>query len=87
MSESKPSCFGIPEICMPRDEHDIIQPQEACNLCNHLQDCLRTAIDACGGIRKLKPESAFTIEESEKPGGIAGAIMRWSERKLAAQKR
>ena len=49
MPDSRPSCFGISEHCMPRDENGIIQPQEHCRHCDHLRECLQEAIDACGG--------------------------------------
>lgn len=77
---------------MPRDENGIIQPQENCRTCDYLRDCLQTAIAACGGIEKIKSNSSAQSEEpagyktTEEPGGILGAIMRWSERKRAAQK-
>jgi hypothetical protein len=71
---------------MPRDEDNIIQPQEDCRLCEHLRDCLRTAVAACGGVGKIKSESSPASEKSEETGGIVGAILRWSERKRAAQK-
>ena len=92
MVDERPSCFGIPEHCMPRDENGIIQPQENCRFCDHLRECLQTAIAASGGVEKLKAdrgyESAKSLEgeKSEEPGGIVGAIMRWSERKRNAQK-
>ena len=86
MVEERPSCFGIPEYCMPRDENGIIQPQENCRFCNHLQACLQTAIAACGGVEKLKADSGSESEKSEDSGGIVGAILRWSERKRNAQK-
>ena len=89
MVDDRPSCFGIPEYCMPRDENGIIQPQENCRFCEHLRDCLQTAIAASGGVEKLKYGSRNEAEkssESEAPGGIVGAILRWSERKRNAQK-
>ncbi|MGW8220529.1 MAG: hypothetical protein ACWGP1_00150 [Syntrophobacteria bacterium] len=87
MPDSRPSCFGISEHCMPRDENGIIQPQENCRLCDHLRECLQEAIDACGGVEKLKAESgSHSTDKQEEPGGIVGAILRWSERKRAAQR-
>ena len=87
MTESKPSCFGIPEICMPRDDDGIIQPQEDCSRCEHVRHCLQAAIAASGGIEKIRPEREdATDDKSEEPSGIIGAIVRWSERKRAAQK-
>jgi hypothetical protein len=92
MVDDKPSCFGISEHCMPRDENNIIQPQEKCRLCDYLRDCLQSAIAASGGVEKLKSvsrseaEKSFESERSEEPGGIVGAILRWSERKRNAQK-
>ena len=77
---------------MPRDENGIIQPQENCRFCDHLRECLQTAIAASGGVEKLKAdrgyESAKSLEgeKSEEPGGVVGAILRWSERKRNAQK-
>ena len=86
MSESRPPCFGIPEECMPRDENRIIQPQERCRLCDHLKECLRTAIASSGGIDKVRSVQNRDPEESEEPGGIVGAVLRWSARKRAAQR-
>ncbi len=86
MDNTRPSCFGIPENCMPRDENGIIQPQENCRLCDHLRECLQTAITACGGVEKIKSNTSSESEKPEEPGGIVGAILRWSERKRAAQK-
>ena len=87
MPDSRPSCFGIAEHCMPRDENGIIQPQENCRLCDHLRECLQEAIDACGGVEKLKAESgSHSTDKQEEPGGVIGAILRWSERKRAAQR-
>ena len=86
MPDSRPSCFGIPESCMPRDEDGIIQPQEKCGPCDHLRECLQEAIAACGGVEKIKSDQAPEREKSEEAGGIVGAILRWSERKRAAQK-
>ncbi|UCG14571.1 MAG: hypothetical protein JSU72_09040 [Deltaproteobacteria bacterium] len=86
MDESRPSCFGIPEKCMPRDENGIIQPQELCRDCNHLRACLQEAISASGGIDRLKHKNALEGEKPDQPGGIVGAILRWSERKREAQK-
>ncbi|MEJ2233163.1 MAG: hypothetical protein P8X67_04500 [Syntrophobacterales bacterium] len=87
MPDSRPSCFGISEHCMPRDENGIIQPQENCRLCDHLRECLQEAIDACGGVEKLKAESgSHSTDKQEEPGGVVGAILRWSERKRAAQR-
>ena len=92
MVDDRPSCFGLPEHCMPRDENGIIQPQENCRLCNHLRDCLQSAIAASGGVEKLKygsrteSEKTSKSEESEEPGGIVGAILRWSERKRNVQR-
>ena len=72
---------------MPRDENGIIQPQEHCRLCDHLRECLQEAIAACGGVDKLKAESgSHSTDKQEEPGGVVGAILRWSERKRAAQK-
>jgi hypothetical protein len=72
---------------MPRDENGIIQPQENCRLCDHLRECLQEAIDACGGVEKLKAESgSHSTDKQEEPGGVIGAILRWSERKRAAQR-
>ena len=84
MPDSRPTCFGIPENCMPRDENGIVQPQENCRLCDYLRDCLQAAIAACGGVDKIKSETSLTVEKEEKPGGIVGAILRWSERKRRA---
>ena len=92
MVDDRPSCYGLPEYCMPRDENGIIQPQEKCRFCNHLRDCLQSAIAASGGVEKLKydslaeSEKSSQSEEPEEPGGILGAILRWSERKRNAQK-
>ena len=87
MPDSRPSCFGIPEQCMPRDENGIIQPQEHCRPCDHLRECLQEAIEACGGVEKLKSDSGSqSPEEQAEPKGVVGAILRWSERKRAAQK-
>jgi hypothetical protein len=86
MPDSRPSCFGIFEHCMPRDENGIIQPQENCRRCDHLRECLQEAIDACGGVEKLKSESGSqSAEKKADPGGVVGAILRWSERKRAAR--
>jgi len=72
---------------MPRDENGIIQPQENCRLCDYLRECLQEAIDACGGVDKLKAESGSHLTgKREEPGGVVGAILRWSERKRAAQR-
>lgn len=71
---------------MPRDENGIIQPQENCRRCDHLRECLQEAIDACGGVEKLKSESGSqSAEKKAEPGGVVGAILRWSERKRAAR--
>jgi len=71
---------------MPRDENGIIQPQENCRRCDHLRECLQEAIDACGGVEKLKSESGSqSAEKKADPGGVVGAILRWSERKRAAR--
>lgn len=71
---------------MPRDENGIIQPQENCRRCDHLRECLQEAIDACGGVEKLKSESGSqAAEKKAEPGGVVGAILRWSERKRAAR--
>ena len=87
MPDSRPSCFGISEHCMPRDENGIIQPQEHCHLCDHLRECLQEAIAACGGVEKLKSDSGSQFAEKQaEPKGVVGAILRWSERKRAAQK-
>jgi hypothetical protein len=87
MPDSRPSCFGISEHCMPRDENGIIQPQEHCRYCDYLRECLQKAIDACGGVEKLKSDSGSQAAEKQaKPGGVVGAILRWSERKRAAQR-
>ena len=86
MADDRPSCFGIPDKCMPRDEDGIIQPQEACRCCDHLRECLQDAIAAGGGVGKMKSGGNSEHESSTKPGGIAGKILRWSERKRAAQK-
>jgi len=92
MVEDRPFCFGIPEYCMPRDENGIIQPQENCRFCDHLRECLQRAIAASGGVEKLKSEGrsestkSSESDKSEEPGGIVGAILRWSERKRNAQK-
>ncbi len=72
---------------MPRDENGIIQPQEHCRPCDHLRECLQEAIEACGGVEKLKAESgSHSTGKQEEPGGVVGAILRWSERKRAAQR-
>ena len=72
---------------MPRDENGIIQPQEHCRHCDHLRECLQEAITACGGVEKLKAESgSHSTGHQDEPGGVVGAILRWSERKRAAQK-
>ena len=71
---------------MPRDENGIIQPQEDCRLCDYLRDCLQTAVAACGGVEQIKSENSPEPEKSEEPGGIVRAILRWSERKRAAQR-
>lgn len=87
MPDSRPTCFGIPEECMPRDEDGIVQPQENCRLCDDLRECLQAAIAACGGVDKIKSETSPAIEKSEEPGGIVGAILRWSERKRRGVRR
>jgi hypothetical protein len=77
---------------MPRDENGIIQPQENCRFCDHLRECLQTAIASSGGVEKLKSynrsdsEKSFEADKPEEHGGIVGAILRWSERKRNAQK-
>jgi len=92
MVDHRPSCFGIPEYCMPRDENGIIQPQEDCRLCDSLRECLQAAIVASGGAEKIKYQSRSEAEQSSEPekavepGGIVGAILRWSERKRKAQR-
>jgi hypothetical protein len=92
MGDTRPSCFGIPENCMPRDDNGIIQPQKKCRHCEHLRDCLQTAIAACGGVEKIKSESGARPQvpsgpkTAGEPGGIVGAVLRWSDRKRAAQK-
>lgn len=84
MSESKPWCYGLPEQCLPRDENGVIQPQEACRRCEHLRACLQAAIAASGGPRKVR--SNIAAGNKEKPGGVLGAVLRWSERKRAARR-
>ena len=92
MVDDRPSCFGIPHYCMPRDENGVIQPQEDCRWCDFLRECLQAAIAASGGAEKIKYESRSEAEPSaepekpEEPGGIVGAILRWSERKRNAEK-
>ena len=86
MVDSRPSCFGIPENCMPRDEDGIVQPQEDCRICDYLRDCLQTAVAVCGGVDKIKSEISPPFDKSEEAGGIVGAILRWSERKRAARR-
>lgn len=86
MVDDRPFCYGIPEHCMPRDEDGIIQPQENCRFCDHLRECLQTAIAACGGVEKLKSDRSSESEKAGDQGGIVGAILRWSERKRNAQK-
>ena len=86
MPDSRPSCFGVPESCMPRDENGIFQPQENCRFCDYLRECLQEAVAAYGGVEKIKSETSPEPEKSEKSGGIVGAILRWSERKRAAQR-
>ena len=86
MSDCRPSCFGIAEHCMPRDENNIIQPQENCRLCDYLREWLQTAIEACGGAEKIKAGSGSTSEKPEERRGVVATILRWSERKRAAQK-
>ena len=72
---------------MPRDENGIIQPQEHCRNCDHLRECLQEAIEACGGVEKLKSDSDSQADEKQAdPKGVVGAILRWSERKRAAQR-
>jgi hypothetical protein len=71
---------------MPRDENGIIQPQEDCHICDHLRECLQTAIAACGGVDKIKSGRDSALETPAKPGGIVGALLRWSDRKRAAQR-
>jgi hypothetical protein len=87
MPDSRPSCFGISEHCMPRDENGIIQPQEHCRRCDYLRECLQEAIASCGGVEKLKSDGASqSSEKQENSKGVVGAILRWSERKRASQK-
>ena len=86
MSESKPECFGVPEKCMPRDEEGIIHPQEKCRSCDYLRECLQTAIAASGGPEQLKYDKGSEVQNANEPGGIVGAILRWSKRKRATQK-
>jgi hypothetical protein len=87
MPDNRPACFGISEHCMPRDENGIIQPQEHCHPCDHLRECLQEAIAACGGVEKLKSDSGSQpAGKQAEPKGVLGAILRWSERKRAAQK-
>ncbi|MFP3871205.1 MAG: hypothetical protein ACLFVT_10055 [Syntrophobacteria bacterium] len=86
MSEVRPPCFGIPDQCMPVDENGVIQPQENCRPCPHLRECLRAAIAARGGVQKVRSAGNSLDNETREPGGIVGAILRWSARKHAAQK-
>jgi hypothetical protein len=71
---------------MPRDEDGIIHPQENCRSCDQLRDCLQTAIAVSGGPEKLKYDRTSEDQKANEPGGIVGAILRWSKRKHAAQK-
>ncbi|HYA03356.1 MAG TPA: hypothetical protein VEI04_09600 [Syntrophobacteria bacterium] len=86
MGESKPSCFGVPEECMPRDENRIIQPQEKCRVCEHLRECLKTAIAASGGLDRVRAAQGESPVKREEPAGILGAVLRWSARKSAARR-
>jgi hypothetical protein len=86
MGESKPVCFGVPEECMPRDENRIIQPQERCGACEHLRECLKTAIAASGGPERVRAAHGEGPVRREEPAGIVGAVLRWSARKSAARR-
>ncbi|MBW1981594.1 MAG: hypothetical protein JRJ12_10260 [Deltaproteobacteria bacterium] len=85
MSRENPSCFGIPEECIPRDDNGIIQPQEKCRSCELLRECLKEAIAASGGVHKVRAAAAGESTPAEA-GGIVGAILRWSARKSAARR-
>ena len=86
MGESTPSCFGVPEECLPRDENRIIQPQEKCRVCEHLRECLKTAIAASGGPARVRAAHGESPVKREEPAGMVGAVLRWSARKSAARR-
>jgi hypothetical protein len=87
MVESRPPCFGVPEKCMPRDEDGIVQPQENCRVCEHLRECLKTAIAASGGPERVRAAARGDGPvQREEPAGIVGAVLRWSASNRAARR-
>ncbi len=88
-SQVRPICYGQLDTVFPVTESGLREIPDACRDCGLDHDCLKLALRSPEGLRFLAERtgesSAGGAEESSSP--VVGFLKRWSDRKLAGQKK
>lgn len=74
--QSRKACFGILENVFPVSATGMREVVPGCFDCADKTDCLRAALSTLEGLR-FREE----LLERRSPGGLAGLINRWSQKK------
>ena len=71
-----PSCFGVLDSVFPTGTKGLRNTPEACLVCLHKTECLKSALEGSGGL-KVREELIDRAYES----GMIGFLERWSKKK------
>ena len=76
LDKNFPACFGELETVFPKSRNGLRNTPEACLVCRHKTECLKSAIDGIGGlkVREEFVDRAYT-------SGTIGFMERWSKKK------
>jgi len=76
MTHSRKDCFGVLDKVFPMGKEGLREITPACIECPEKQACLKAALETKEGF-----ELRSQVLERSSPGGLAGRLKRWSEKK------
>jgi hypothetical protein len=88
-SQVRPICYGQLDIVFPLAESGLREIPDECRACGMDHDCLKLALKTPEGRRFLEERTgaASAPGQGESASPVVGFLKRWSDRKLAGQKK
>jgi hypothetical protein len=88
-SQVRPICFGQLDTVFPLTENGLREIPDACRDCGQDHACLKLALQSPEGLRFLAERVGESPDggQGESSSPVVGFLKRWSDRKLAGQKK
>jgi hypothetical protein len=88
-SQVRPICYGQLDTVFPLTESGLREIPDECRACGMDHDCLKLALKTPEGRRFLAERAGASSagSQEESPSAVVGFLKRWSDRKLAGQKK